>query len=108
MRNPFRRNPHAPAVPALVVYFPISPEIHKADIAELRGRDEHDPVLGAVIRLLVETRAQMLAAAEHPKNPNVERSVYRAAGVTTAIENILAATRSGETRHQQTGFGKEE
>lgn len=107
MKNPFRRNPHAPAVPALVVYFPISPEIHKADIAELRGRDEHDPVLGAVIRLLVETRAEMLAAAEHPKNPNVERSVYRAAGVATAIENIVAATRSGETRHQQTGFGKE-
>jgi hypothetical protein len=50
----------------------------------------------------------MLAAAEHPKNPNVERSVYRAAGVATAIENILAATRSGESRHQQTGFGKEE
>lgn len=107
MKNPFRKAP-APAVPALVVFFPISPEIHKADIAELRGRDEHDPVLGAVIRLLVETRAEMLAAAEHPKNPNVERSVYRAAGVATAIENIVAATRSGETRHQQTGFGREE
>jgi hypothetical protein len=89
-------------------YFPISPEIHKADLAALRGRDEHDEVLGPVIRLLVETRAGMLAAAEHPKNPNVERSVYRAAGVSTAIDNILAATRSGEARHQQTGFGKEE
>ena len=107
MKNPFRKAT-APAVPAFVVYFPISPEIHKADSAELRGRDEHDPVLGAVIRLLVETRAEMLAAAEHPKNPNVERSVYRAAGVATAIENIVAATRGTERAHQQTGFGKED
>ena len=106
MKNPFRKAA-APDVPALVVYFPISPEIHKADIAELRGRDEHDPVLGAVIRLLVETRAGMLASAEHPNNPHPERSVARASGVSSAIQAIVAATRGTEQAHQQTGFGKE-
>lgn len=107
MKNPFRRAA-APAAPVLVVYFPISPEIHKADIAELRGRDEHDPVLGAVIRLLVETRAGMLAAAEAPGNPHPERSVARASGVSSAIQAIVAATRGTEQAHQQTGFGKED
>lgn len=105
MRSPFRRK--APPPPA-VAFFPIDPQILKADLAKLRGRSQADPVLGPVLRVLVETRARILAGAEHPNNPNVVRSVYRAAGVTSAIQAIVAATRSGEARHQQTGFGEEE
>lgn len=107
MKNPFRKAP-APQLGATPAYFTMSPELHKADLRKLRGRDETDEVLGPVLRLLCEVRMGILAAAESPGNPHPERSVARASGVSSAIQAIVAATRGTERAHQQTGFGKED
>ena len=108
-RRPPSPPPAPPRPPALrPVFFKMDPALMKADLTALRGRTERDAVLGPVLRVLVEVRAGMLAAAEVSANPHPERSIARASGVSAAIDAILAATRGAPDRHQDTGFGKKD
>ena len=90
---PFLRHAPPPPAPA-VVLMPVDPAIAAADLRALRGLDQKHPVLGPVLRLLVETRAAMCAEAERaPDAAQAARHAASAHGVSCAVAALVAATR---------------
>ena len=91
-----RRAAPAPASAAPeIVYFPISEGTLAAATSALRGLDESDPVLGAVLLLLATLHTRLLVAASAPgmERDAVADATLVARGVRAAMREISAATR---------------
>lgn len=85
-----------PAPPPEIVWMPLSPAAAEADLAALRGLDENDRTLGAVLSALARLHARLLVEGENARGDGPALALRRldeARGVRLAIGCIVDHTR---------------
>ena len=95
---PFRRRASAPPE---IVWMPLSEAAVRADDAALRGLDENDRTLGAVLSALARLHARLLVESENARGDGrtaalAHHRLDEARGVRLAIAHLVGLTRGPE------------